>query len=312
MNYAIQTKNLCKEYKGELRVSHLNLNIPSGCVYGFLGPNGAGKSTTMKMMLGLIKPTDGAVRILGKTMNEKNRLTVLSMIGSLIESPAYYGHLSGQENLEIAATLKGVNKKSVSHALEIVHLNDVGNKKVKHYSLGMKQRLGIACALLGNPKLILLDEPTNGLDPAGIQEIRELICRLPKQYGMTVLVSSHLLSEIDQMATEIGIIDHGELLFENSLHVLHAHSQESLHLRTSEPKRALALLKEKHVPASLSTSGPDRGDTILSLPMLSDSELSGVLHALITDHIEVFRIEESKKSLEDIFLDLTGRSVCLS
>ena len=129
---------------------------------------------------------------------------------------------------------------------------------------------------------------------------------------MTVLVSSHLLSEIDQMATEIGIIDHGELLFENSLHVLHAHSQESLHLRTSEPKRALALLKEKHVPASLSTSGPDRRDTILSLPMLSDSELSGVLHALITDHIEVFRIEESKKSLEDIFLDLTGRSVCLS
>ena len=176
----------------------------------------------------------------------------------------------------------------------------------------MKQRLGIACALLGNPKLILLDEPTNGLDPAGIQEIRELICRLPKQYGMTVLVSSHLLSEIDQMATEIGIIDHGELLFENSLHVLHAHSQESLHLRTSEPKRALALLKEKHVPASLSTSGPDRRDTILSLPMLSDSELSGVLYALITDHIEVFRIEESKKSLEDIFLDLTGRSVCLS
>ena len=234
------------------------------------------------------------------------------MIGSLIESPAYYGHLSGQENLEIAATLKGVNKKSVSHALEIVHLNDIGNKKVKHYSLGMKQRLGIACALLGNPKLILLDEPTNGLDPAGIQEIRELICRLPKQYGMTVLVSSHLLSEIDQMATEIGIIDHGELLFENSLHVLHAHSQESLHLRTSEPKRALSLLKEKHVPASLSTSGPDRGDTILSLPMLSDSELSGVLHALITNHIEVFRIEESKKSLEDIFLDLTGRSVCLS
>ena len=144
MNYAIQTKNLCKEYKGELRVSHLNLNIPSGCVYGFLGPNGAGKSTTMKMMLGLVKPTDGAVRILGKTMNEKNRLTVLSMIGSLIESPAYYGHLSGQENLEIAATLKGVNKKSVSHALEIVHLNDIGNKKVKHYSLGMKQRLGIA------------------------------------------------------------------------------------------------------------------------------------------------------------------------
>ena len=264
------------------------------------------------MMLGLVKPTDGAVRILGKTMNDKNRLSVLSKIGSLIESPAYYGHLSGRENLEIAATLKGVNKKEISHVLEIVHLNDAGNKKVKHYSLGMKQRLGIACALLGNPRLILLDEPTNGLDPAGIQEIRELICRLPKQYGMTVLVSSHLLSEIDQMATEIGIIDHGELLFENSLHVLHAHSKESLRLRTSEPKRALALLREKHISASRTTSGTNRRDDILSLPMLSDSELSGVLRALIANHIEVFRIEESKKSLEDIFLDLTGRSVCLS
>lgn len=213
MNYAIQTKNLCKEYKGELRVSHLNLNIPSGCVYGFLGPNGAGKSTTMKMMLGLVKPTDGAVRILGKTMNEKNRLTVLSMIGSLIESPAYYGHLSGRENLEIAATLKGVNKKSVSHALEIVHLNDIGNKKVKHYSLGMKQRLGIACALLGNPKLILLDEPTNGLDPAGIQEIRELICRLPKQYGMTVLVCLRLTRWRPRSALSITESSYLKILF---------------------------------------------------------------------------------------------------
>ena len=268
MEPLLEMRGIVKRFGNATVNDHVDLTIYPGEVHALLGENGAGKSTTMKMMLGLVKPTDGAVRILGKTMNEKNRLTVLSMIGSLIESPAYYGHLSGQENLEIAATLKGVNKKSVSHALEIVHLNDVGNKKVKHYSLGMKQRLGIACALLGNPKLILLDEPTNGLDPAGIQEIRELICRLPKQYGMTVLVSSHLLSEIDQMATEIGIIDHGELLFENSLHVLHAHSQESLHLRTSEPKRALALLKEKHVPASLSTSGPDRRDTILSLPML--------------------------------------------
>ncbi len=320
MNYAIQTKNLCKEYKGELRVSHLNLNIPAGCVYGFLGPNGAGKSTTMKMMLGLVKPTDGAVRILGKTLNEKNRLTILSQIGSLIESPSYYGHLSAKENLEIVADLKGASKKDIPHILETVHLTEAGSKKVKHYSLGMKQRLGIACALLGRPKLILLDEPTNGLDPAGIQEIRELICRLPKQYGMTVLVSSHLLSEIDQMATEIGIIDHGELLFENSLHVLHAHSKENLILRTSDPRKALSLLREKQIsckPCTKKTEGASESSGILrttplSLPMLSDSDLAGILHYLLANQVEVFRIEESKKSLEDIFLDLTGRSVCLS
>lgn len=320
MNYAIQTKNLCKEYKGELRVSHLNLNIPAGCVYGFLGPNGAGKSTTMKMMLGLVKPTDGAVRILGKTLNEKNRLTILSQIGSLIESPSYYGHLSAKENLEIVADLKGASKKDIPHILEIVHLTEAGSKKVKHYSLGMKQRLGIACALLGRPKLILLDEPTNGLDPAGIQEIRELICRLPKQYGMTVLVSSHLLSEIDQMATEIGIIDHGELLFENSLHVLHAHSNENLILRTSDSRKTLSLLQEKQISCKPCTKKAENASetsgilktTPLALPMLSDSDLAGILHYLLANQIEVFRIEESKKSLEDIFLDLTGRSVCLS
>ena len=312
MNLAIQTQNLCKAYKDTLSVNHLNLNIPAECVYGFLGPNGAGKSTTMKMILGLIKPTDGSVRVLGKTLNDKNRISILSNTGSLIESPSYYGHLSGQENLEIVATLKNVLPKEIARVLTLVHLNDAKDKKVKNYSLGMKQRLGIAAALLGNPKLILLDEPTNGLDPAGIQEIRELIVTLPKEFGMTVLVSSHLLAEIDQMATEIGIIDHGELLFENSLHVLHAHSKASLLLKTSDSRRSLALLKEKHICCSQTTSDKKGACERIRLAMLSDSDVAAITHLLFANQIDVLRIEEDKKSLEDIFLDITERNICLS
>ena len=176
----------------------------------------------------------------------------------------------------------------------------------------MKQRLGIACALLGHPKLILLDEPTNGLDPAGIQEIRELICILPKEFGMTVLVSSHLLSEIDQMATEIGIIDHGELLFENSLHVLHSYGNENLVLRTSDTRKSIELLRANQIACQPINSESDGKIRTFSLPLLSDTDLAPILHLLTTNEISVFRIEESKKSFEDIFLDITGRSVCLS
>lgn len=312
MNYAIQTRNLSKKFKDELKVNQLNLNIPSECVYGFLGPNGAGKSTTMKMMLGLVKPTEGSVSILGKEFNDKNRISILSDTSSLIESPSFYGHLTGQENLEIIASLKGVSKQEISHVLDIVHLTDAKDKKAKHYSLGMKQRLGIAGAILGTPKIILLDEPTNGLDPAGIQEIRELICSLPKRYGMTVLVSSHLLSEIEQMATQIGIIDHGELLFENSLHVLKTYGREHLLLKTTDTVKTLQLLQEKNIYCTLADNTTGANTTRISLPMLSDKDLSYVLHLLYHHQIDVLRIEEHKKNLEEIFLDLTGRSVCLS
>lgn len=312
MNYVIQTKNLSKKFKDELKVSHLDLNVPSECVYGFLGPNGAGKSTTMKMMLGLVKPTEGSVTILEKELNDKNRISILSDTSSLIESPAFYGHLSGQENLEIIASLKGVSSKEIQNVLAIVHLTEAKDKKAKHYSLGMKQRLGIAGALLGTPKLLLLDEPTNGLDPAGIQEIRELICSLPKRYGMTVLVSSHLLSEIEQMATQIGIIDHGELLFENSLHVLQSYGKENLILKTTDAVRTLNLLNDKNIYCTLAESQKGTSATRISLPMLSDKDLAAVLHLLYNNEIDVLRIEEHKKTLEDIFLDITGRSVCLS
>ena len=196
MKPVIETHALCKSYHGRPVVDHLNLTVPEGCVYGFLGPNGAGKSTTMKMLLGLVHP------------------------GSLIESPSGYLHLTARENLSIVADLKDVDRKDISRVLEIVHLTKDADRKVGQYSLGMKQRLGIAMALLGSPKLLILDEPTNGLDPAGIQEMRSLIASMPQTTGATVLISSHLLGEIEQMVDQVGILNHGRLLFEGSLQQL--------------------------------------------------------------------------------------------
>lgn len=217
VTYIIETVNLCKISGQKQRVKNLSLNIPKNCVYGFLGPNGAGKTTTLKLILGLITATNGSIHILGEKMTASNRLLLLKNTGSLIETPSYYGHLTGFENLEIIAKLKGCSKNEIDDALHLVRLEKEQNKKVKQYSLGMKQRLGIAMALLGKPQILILDEPTNGLDPAGILEIRTLISSLPKQYHMTVLISSHLLHEVEQIADMVGIINHGELIFQGTL-----------------------------------------------------------------------------------------------
>lgn len=212
----IETKNLTKSYAGFTAVSGIDLHIPKGTVYSFLGPNGAGKSTTMKMFLGLTKPTGGSFTIDGKRYPE-NRMEILKEIGSFIEAPAFYGNLSGEENLDIIRKILGLPKSAVSEALELVGLTQYKSRLAKKYSLGMKQRLGLAGALIGRPPILILDEPTNGLDPVGIHEIRTLIRSLPQRYDCTVLVSSHLLSEIELMADHIGILNHGRLLFEGTL-----------------------------------------------------------------------------------------------
>lgn len=212
----IETENLTKTYSGFTAVSDVSLHIPKGTVYGFLGPNGAGKSTTMKMFLGLTRPTSGHFHINGKKYPE-NRVEILKETGSFIESPAFYGNLTGKENLEIIQKILGVPKSAVSEALELVGLTEFKDRLAKKYSLGMKQRLGLASALIGNPPILILDEPTNGLDPVGIHEIRSLIRSLPEKYDCTVFVSSHLLSEIELMADNIGILNHGHLLFEGTL-----------------------------------------------------------------------------------------------
>lgn len=213
----IETDSLTKGTGSQMRVNHIDLRIPEGCVYGFLGPNGAGKTTTLKLLLGLLKPTAGTITIFGQKMTDKNRLSIIKHTGSLIESPSFYGHLTGLENLQIVAKLKKVPANEITNVLKTVRLYEQRDKKVKQYSLGMKQRLGIAMALLGNPRVLILDEPTNGLDPAGIQEIREFIKELPIIRQMTVLVSSHLLSEMEQMADMVGIINHGRLIFQGTL-----------------------------------------------------------------------------------------------
>lgn len=221
MKEIIKTNSLTKKYGEQVCVNNLNMSVPENRIYGFLGPNGAGKSTTLKMLLGLVSPTKGEIDIFGRRVNSKNRIDILRNVGSLIESPSYYGHLTARENLKIFAALLDVPKANIDKVLDIVRLSNQQSKKASKFSLGMKQRLGLASALLSFPKLLILDEPTNGLDPAGIQEIRELIKSLPKQYGMTVIVSSHLLAEIDQMAEDVGIIANGKLMYQGELNKLH-------------------------------------------------------------------------------------------
>lgn len=304
MMNSIETHGLSKQYGNALRVKHLDLCVPEGCIYGFLGPNGAGKSTTLKMILGLVRPTQGSIEVLGQPMARANRLAVLKQVGSLIESPSYYGHLTGEENLRIVQTLRGVPEKNIREVLQIVRLDNQQGKQVAHYSLGMKQRLGLAAALLGYPKLLILDEPTNGLDPAGIQEMRELIRELPARFDMTVVVSSHLLSEIDQMADHVGIIREGELVFQDTLTHLHDRSQHHLALRTANNPVAQALLTQRHISC---TAEQD----YLILPLLDDGQAADLIRFLTENRLDVIRLEERQKSLEDIFLELTGKAASL-
>ena len=216
-NTILEIKNLSKKSGNSYRVKNLSMSIPKSCVYGFLGPNGAGKTTTLKMILGLIKKDAGEIKMFGEDVSAKNLLSLLHKTGSLIENPGGYPHLSGLENMQIIAKLKGVNESEIEKALKTVRLYEQKDKKLGAYSLGMKQRLGIAMALLGDPKFLILDEPSNGLDPAGIMEIRNLITSLPKERDITVLISSHLLNEIEQMADYVGIIHQGQILYQGKL-----------------------------------------------------------------------------------------------
>ena len=299
MQTVIETKALCKQYGPHTAVDHVELHVPQGCVYGFIGPNGAGKSTTMKMLLGLIHPTAGRVRLLGQELTEKSRLPLLRQTGSLIESPAGYLHLTAQENLEIVADLKGVPHKDIGRVLDIVHLTQDRSRRVGQYSLGMKQRLGIAMALLGSPKLLILDEPTNGLDPAGIQEMRALIRNMPAATGATVLISSHLLGEMEQMVEQVGIIDHGHILFEGPLTELQRHSRGNVTLRLLDPAKAAPILRAN----GLTAHGDSR---VVTLPPLRDSLLADLVQKLAACGAGVVELTPHTKTLEEIFLSLTS------
>ena len=298
----VTTNGLTKSYGSATVVSNMHLEVPQGSVYGFLGPNGAGKSTTMKMLLGLVHPTSGTATILGRPVTEQNRLEVLRHVGSLIESPSCYPHLTARENLEIVRQLRSLPASSIDEVLGIVRLDDAktAKKLVGHFSLGMKQRLGIAAALMGHPQLLMLDEPTNGLDPSGIHEIRALVRELPSRFGCTVIVSSHLLSEIDQMADHVGIIRSGQMVWQGSSADLHAKARHWIALRTTDNAKAAQLLP-----------GAATDGTWLRVRAVDDATIANASLKLAQAGIGLIRMEEHSESLEDIFLKLTGMEASL-
>ena len=297
MDDVIKTEGLTKRFGKELAVEGLNLQVRRGEVYGFLGPNGAGKSTTIRMLLGLMKPTSGTIQMLNKDFKQE-RIDILKKVGSLVENPSYYPHLTAYENLEALRKILDVPKVRIEEVLDIVRLSDVANKKVKGFSLGMKQRLGIAASLLHQPELLILDEPTNGLDPLGIIEIRDLIKRLPLEYGMTIFISSHLLSEIEHIATTVGIITKGKLIFQDSIKEMRKLARQTISLKVNDGERAWRTLLAKGIKA-------DRKDNKVRLPNGSDDEVAEIVRLLVVDGFSIYRVEEEKSSLEDIFLQMT-------
>lgn len=296
--WIIQTQNLTKKYRGRPAVDHLNLEIEKGDIYGFLGPNGAGKTTTIRMLLGLIQPSEGSIRIFGREL-QKDKLAILRRIGSLVEYPSYYGHLNAVDNLEAIRRILGTPKSRIDEVLEIVSLTSESRRPVKGFSLGMKQRLGIAASLLGSPDLLILDEPTNGLDPNGIHEIRELIKSMPAQYGITVLVSSHLLSEVEQMANRVGIIRDGRMVFQDTIHNLRQQASHDMELVVSEPDSALWLARD------LGVGGTLRQGTLV-FPGMQDKQVPLLVKRLVENGHDIYRVEQNKKSLEDIFMEVVG------
>jgi lantibiotic transport system ATP-binding protein len=301
MTKIIETSELTKNYKNTSVVNKIDLSIEQGDIYGFLGPNGAGKTTTIRMLLGLIKPSGGKVNIFGKDLTT-NKIDILRNIGSLVEYPSYYGNLTGRENLEaISRLLRLKNKNKVEEILETIGLTSAKDKLVKNYSLGMKQRLGIGVALLGSPKLLILDEPTNGLDPSGIQEIRELIKKLPKEFGITIMISSHLLSEVDQMANKVGIINDGRLIFQDRIEELRKRSAPKIHFKVNDPSLAQTILNKDGLDVVLTSNGD------ITISENDDSKVAFIADRLIRQQLAIYRIQEEKRSLEDIFLDITRR-----
>ena len=297
-DYLIETRELSRRFGSKLAVNDLNLLVPAAGVYGFLGPNGAGKTTAIRMLLGLIRPTVGEVFLFGLPLH-KNRITLTRRLGALVESPSLYPHLTGRENLEVTRRLIGAPIKLVSLALDIVKLAKDADRRVREYSLGMRQRLGLALALLNQPQLLILDEPTNGLDPAGIHEMRDLIRRLPDDAGVTVFLSSHLLSEVEQIASHIGIIHEGRLLFQGRLAELQKRQRTQLRVGTHQLDQASSFLASAGWRV-------ERRDGMLSVAATTSEDAIKVNSLLVDRGIDVFHLALAQASLEDIFLTLTA------
>jgi ABC-type multidrug transport system ATPase subunit len=294
---AIETKGLNYHFGNQKVVDDLSLQVKRGTIYGFLGPNGAGKTTTIKILLNLLKSPADRVFIFGQELNT-NRIASLKRMGALVEQPAIYGHLSGKENLYNRCILLGVKRNRALDLLKLVGLSDA-NKKASQYSLGMKQRLGIALALLADPELLLLDEPTNGLDPNGIIEIRNLMVELTTKHNKTILVSSHLLSEIERTATHLGIIHKGKMLYQGPIKGLQELNKPTLLVQVEQLEAAASFLSTKGFQASIAGN-------CLQLPYTSTAESAKVNSMLVLNGFDVSALQLQKKDLEHLFLDITN------
>jgi ABC-type multidrug transport system ATPase subunit len=292
---AIETHGLTRRFGTRTVVDRVDLRVPAECVYGFLGPNGAGKTTTIRLLLGLIRPDAGGVDLFGEPFSRDS----LRRVGSLVESPSLYPHLTGRENLEATRRLLAAPRSGIDRALETSRLQDDADRLVRDYSLGMKQRLGLALALLTAPRLLVLDEPTNGLDPAGIHEMRDLLRRLPREHGVTVFLSSHLLAEVEQIAGFVGIIHEGRLTFQGPLAELRDRQRGHLRLGVRRPEAALELLRGAGIAA--------RADGGTFVHVDGDArEAASVNRLLVEGGHDVFHLSVERQSLEAIFLGLTG------
>lgn len=295
----IQTTNLTKRFKNKAAVRGVSLTVPRGGVYGFLGPNGAGKSTTIRMLLGLLTPDNGSVAVFGQSLTA-HRGAILARTGSLVESPSVYPHLTAAENLDITRRILGAPRSDITRTLGIVGLAYAGPKLVRHFSLGMKQRLGLAQALVGRRELLILDEPTNGLDPAGINDMRQLIRQLPSEHGITVLLSSHLLSEVEQVATLVGILSQGALVFQGTAAEVDTLRQPRLRVRTHRNEAALAHVQAHGWPAQLVD-----GDLVFTHAVSA----AVINRSLIDAGFDVHHVAVESATLEDIFLSMTHAEV---
>lgn len=300
MTTLLRTRNLTKVYQGKEVVSNVNMNINQGEIYGFLGPNGAGKTTVMKMITNLVKPTDGEIEFCGEKMMERS-YEMLKRMGCIIEYPVFYDKLTAKENLILHGEYMGYyNPKAIGEALELVKLTGINNKPVKQFSLGMKQRLGIARAIMTKPELLILDEPINGLDPIGIKEMREVFRMLSQEYGMTLLVSSHLLAEIEQFADTIGVIREGILVEEVAMKSIRGQNTEYMELITDQASKAVYVLEHKLGLSNFKVLDPR---TIRIYEGISQRELN---KALVMADVELESLSKKHHSLEDYFLKLIG------
>ncbi len=297
----IETSQLTHHYSvNETAVDNVALRVPNGSIYGFLGPNGAGKTTTLRLILGLIKKQSGTISIFGKSFGE-NRLDILRNIGSLIESPSLYGHLTAYENLLILQKIYQCPIERINEVLTLVGLSNTGKKRAGKFSLGMKQRLSIAMALLNNPKLLVLDEPTNGLDPQGILEMRELLKQLNREKSITIIISSHLLAEIEKIATHVGIINHGKLIFQGTMSELNNKQIESssIIIDTNDNVRAMNVINQFVSTAQMQNNK-------IVLPLLGRNVVAEMNKALIQQQLDVYEISIVKNDLESIFFNLVN------